>query len=48
MLESAPMAFIVGLTLAFLGLSGLIVCIGIFAARMGDHLAEWDDVTWHR
>jgi len=48
MLESAPMAFIVGLSLAFLGISGLLICVGIFAARVNDQLNEWDDATWQR
>jgi|KBSSwiStaDraftv2_1062776.scaffolds.fasta_scaffold1579443_3 hypothetical protein len=48
MLESAPMAFIVGLSLAFLGISGLLICVGIFASRVHEQLNDWDDATWHR
>ena len=48
MLESATMAYILGLFLAFLGIAGLLLCVGIFAARVTDDLNEWDDATWHR
>ena len=50
MLESASMAFILGLTIAFLGLSCMVLCLGIFAARVNEHLNELDanDAFWRR
>jgi hypothetical protein len=48
MLESATMDFLLGIFLAFLGLSGLLVCIGIFAARVNDDLNRQDSASWQR